>query len=375
MSTIRFLHTDHLRLASPVAGLSDSPDWLRKVASSAVRTAVVNVIEAAIAGRCQFLIVAGRLTESEQDLDLALAWLMPHASALREHGVRLVLAGYSASEHSALRCLDAILLSPGQRLDVWNSASGSTEWAVNSRLVPARSTALGIEFSGVETVRPLSDLAYVAVPATLPSTTANSFDGVAVAHDRHLRMSAGSPQSLGPVERGHFGCQMVEADLHRQTITSRFCATDVIRFSQELISVPAGMPASQLCEMLCERSRAIGTSGRCTTVVEWVIDGHLSMTSAAAKSLCEIDLLRDLRVGLNAGHAGAWPCRIRFSDNSSVDVAGQNSAVAHEFSAVVRERLRREASRRSMSESQVIGLPLGFGSEAAVGLDLLRRVA
>ncbi|MFO1001726.1 MAG: hypothetical protein U0936_15425 [Planctomycetaceae bacterium] len=146
MSTIRFLHTDHLRLASPVAGLSESPDWLRKVASSAVRTAVVNVIEAAIAGRCQFLVVAGRLTESEQDLDLALAWLMSQAASLRDHGVRLVLAGYPVSEHSALRCLDAILLSPGQRLDVWNSASGSTEWTVSSRQVPARSGALGIEF-------------------------------------------------------------------------------------------------------------------------------------------------------------------------------------------------------------------------------------
>ncbi len=375
MSTIRFLHTDHLRLASPVAGLSDSPDWLRKVASSAVRTAVVNVIEAAIAGRCQFLVVAGRLTESDHDLDLALAWLMSHAASLREHGVRLVLAGYPASEHSALRCLDAILLDPGQRLDVWNSASGTTEWTVSSRLVPARSGALGIDFSAVESVAPLSDLAYVVVPSTLPSSMVNSFDGVAVAHDQHLRMSAGSPQSLGPVERGHFGCQMVEADLHRQTITSRFCSTDVIRFSQELISFPAGMPASQLCEMLCERSRAIGTSGRCTTVVEWVIDGHLSMTSAAANSLCEIDLLRDLRVGLNAGHSGAWPCRIRFSDSSSVDVAGDHSAVANEFSAVVRERLKRESSRRSMAESHVIGLPLGFGSEAAVGLNLLRRVA
>lgn len=375
MSAIRFLHTDHLRLASPVAGLSDSPDWLRKVASSAVRSAVVNVIEAAIAARCQFLIVAGRLTESEQDLDLALAWLMSHAASLREHGVRLVLAGYSASEQSALRCLDAILVSPGQRLDVWNNVSGTTEWSVNSRLDSGRPGALGIEFSSMDSVRPLSELAYVVVPSTLPSATTNSFDGVAVAHDRHLRISAGSPQSLGPVERGHFGCQMVEADLLRQTITARFCSTDVIRFSQELISVPAGMPASQLCEMLCERSRAIGTSGRCTTVVEWVIDGHLSMTSVAAKSLCEIDLLRDLRMGLNAGHSGAWPCRIRFSDNSSVDVAGHHSVVAHEFSAVVRERLRRESSRRIPGDSNVIGLPLGCGSEAAVGLDLLRRVA
>ena len=58
-----------------------------------------------------------------------------------------------------------------------------------------------------------------------------------------------------------------------------------------------------------------------------------------------------------------------------MDGAGHHSAVANEFSAVVRERLNRESSRRSMAESHVIGLPLGCGSEAAVGLDLLRRVA
>ena len=83
MSVIRFLHTDALRLGSPVAGLSECPDWLRKTAASAVRTAVTNVIEAAIAGRCQFLFIAGRLTESEQDLELAVAWLMTQTSSLR----------------------------------------------------------------------------------------------------------------------------------------------------------------------------------------------------------------------------------------------------------------------------------------------------
>ncbi len=108
MSVVRFLHTDALRLGSPVAGLAESPDWLRKVAASAVRTSVTNVVEAAIAGRCQLLVISGRLTELDQDLDLAVTWLAAQTTLLKEHGVRLVIAGHLESDFATLRRLDAI---------------------------------------------------------------------------------------------------------------------------------------------------------------------------------------------------------------------------------------------------------------------------
>lgn len=375
MSVVRILHTDSLRLGTPVAGLSDSPDWLRKVAASAVRTAVTNVIEAAVAGRCQYVLIAGRLTESDQDLELAIGWLMSHSAVLREHGIRLVLGGYNESEHPALRRLDALLLSPGQRLDIWNGPGDRLEGVVSSRNVPARPGTLGIEVATLTSARPLADLAYVAVPSIIAAAATNSFDGVATAHDRHLRLSAGCPQAISPAERGIFGCQLVEADLSRQTLTARFCSTDVIRFAQELVNCRAGLQASQLCDLLRERSKAIGTSGRCTTVVEWVVDGHLAMSLTGDESLCELELLKDLRASLHAGHAGAWPCRIRFSDSSTVEVASHRCLVTHEFSAVVRDRFALNERRRIASQYSGIGLPLGAGSEAAVGLDVLRRVA
>lgn len=68
-------------------------------------------------------------------------------------------------------------------------------------------------------------------------------------------------------QRGAFGCQLVEADLSRQTLTARACATDVIRFAQELISIRQGMAAAQLGNHLKERSRSL-TNDRRTTVVE-----------------------------------------------------------------------------------------------------------
>ena len=375
MSVVRFLHTDALRLGSPVVGLADSPDWLRNVTSSAVRTAVTNVIEAAVAGRCQLLLIAGRLTESDQDLEPAITWLKTQTGVLREHGVRLVLAGYSEADHAALRPLDAILVAPGQRLDVRSDAADRMECVVSPRTIVARPGSLGIEVGGQMTVRPQADLAYIAIPAMHSSAMTNSFDGVVSAHDRHLRISAGCPQAVNPSERGVFGCQLVEADLSHQTLTARFCSTDAVRFAQELVTCPSGTPAAQLFDLLRERSRSLDTTGRCTIIVEWVVAGQLALSPTGTDSLEESTLLKDLRGSLHGGHSGAWPCRIRFSENCTLDVSGHRSAAAQEFTSVVRTRCRRFEDRILVSDHGAIGIPLGCGSEAALGLELLRRVA
>ena len=375
MSFIRFLHTDSLRLGSPISGLSDSPDWLRKAAGSAVRTAVTNLIEAAIAGRCQLLLIAGKLTESSQDLGPAITWLKAQTLVLRGHGIQLVIAGHPESDHAALRRLDAILVAPGQRLDVWPNGSERILCQVSPVSTPGRAGALGIEVGTESGRRPQADLAYVAVPSLTPSSTSDSIDGVASAHDRLLRMSAGCPQSIGPMERGTFGCQLVDVDLSRHLLTARSCVTDVIRFAQELVSCRQGMAASELGELLRDRSRLLSTNGRCTMVVEWVIDGQLTLSGAMLEPLCEFDLLKELRSGLHAGHSGAWPHRIRFSDSSTVDASQHPSIAAKEFTAVVRERILKFSQCNRLIENSSAGIPLGAGSEAAVGLDLLRRVA
>jgi len=375
MTVIRFLHTDALRLGSPVAGLAHSPDWLRKVAASAVRTAVTNVIEAAVAARCHLLLIAGRLTESDQDLELAITWLKAQTGVLREHGIRLVLAGHPDADHAALRRLDAILVAPGERLDVRSNSADRIECIVTPRTIAARPGSLGIEVAGQTTVRPQADLAYVAIPAVNSSAMTNSIDGVASAHDRHLRISAGCPQAVNPAERGVFGCQLVDVDLVHQTLTARFCSTDAIRFAQELVTCRPGTPASQLCDLLRERSRLLDTTGRCTIVVEWIVGGQVVLSPTANDSLDESTLLKDLRGSLHAGHSGAWPCRIRFSDNCTLDVSAHRSAAAQEFSSVVLGRFSRAEHQTLFSDHGAVGIPLVSGSEAALGLNFLRRVA
>ena len=150
---------------------------------------------------------------------------------------------------------------------------------------------------------------------------------------------------------------------------------EVIPGAQELVSCAPGMTSTHLCDLLRERSKAIATTGRCTTVVEWIVDGQMLFTADRHESLCELELLKELRNGLHAGHSGAWPCRIRFSDNSTVDLGTRTSPVTVEFASVVSERVLRANRQRSLSAHGILGIPLGAGSETAVGLDVLRRVA
>ncbi|MDA1231977.1 MAG: hypothetical protein O2856_14485, partial [Planctomycetota bacterium] len=141
------------------------------------------------------------------------------------------------------------------------------------------------------------------------------------------------------------------------------------------ISCQPGMTATQVSELLREKSRSIVANGRRTTIAEWIIDGHLSLSGLTTESLSEIGLLRELRSSLHAGHSGAWPYRIRFSDNSTVDASRHPAVAAQEFAAVVRERILKIGQRNGKFEHATIGTPIGAGSEAAVGLDVLRRVA
>jgi hypothetical protein len=371
MSTIRFVHTDALRLGAVVSGLGECPDWLRKVASASVRTAVINSFEAAIASRCRFVLIAGRVSEYPADLETAAAWLRTHSASLRDHGIQLVIAGHPASDFPALSGLNAVLVPPGHRWDVTVTAAGQVVSSVTPSHRRAESGVLGVEVcAGAEShQRPLADLAYIAVPSVVPPGEALGSDGTVIAHHGTLSLSAGSPQAIQPGERGVFGCQLVEADMSRQTLSARFCATDVIRYSQVTLNCVVGTPTDRVADLLQERSRAIGLTGRGTTVVDWLIDGSLVWGGGLRSSLSEPELLRELREGLNAGHAGAWPRRVQLADSCSVELA----AGCTRADVALTETLAEEPPAAGLAMSRRKVLPSGRAAELLTGLSLLRR--
>lgn len=371
MSSIRFLHMDSLRLGSALVGLSDSPEWLRRISTSAVRQSVKNLFEAAIAARCQFVLIAGRLCEQDQDLELAVTWLKSQVATLKEHGIRLVVVRHSDAEDAQLQRLDATILTPDQCLDVLPASLGAVDYKVSHRSAMGRQDAIRIEVG--TSVRPASSLAYSAVPSNQVSGVFASNDGAVTAHDGYLRLSAGCPQAIQPTERGVYGGLLIEADSLRRSMTARFCPGDVIRFAQEAVTCRMGSTIPQLMETLRERSRTLGGQ-RCTVVVDWMVDGHFALTLADAHAFSEMELLKELRSSLHAGHSGAWPCRIRFSDDSTVEVGGLQSTLISEFATLVRERSGRMGANAT-DWPAVISMPLNAGAETPVAVRVLRRFA
>jgi hypothetical protein len=110
-------------------------------------------------------------------------------------------------------------------------------------------------------------------------------------------------------------------------------------------------------------------TGRGTTVVDWLIDGSLVWSGDLRSSLCEPELLRELREGLNAGHAGAWPRRLQLADSCSVELA----AGCTRADAALTETLAEELPAAGLATSRRKVIPSGRAAELLNGLSLLRR--
>lgn len=371
MSVVRFLHTDSLRLGSPVAGLSDSPEWLRRVSASAVRQSVMNLVDLAISSRCQFVLVAGKVTEHSEDLEPAVTWLKTHSERLCQNGVSLVIAGHQPEDFAILSRLNAVLVPPGQYLLAGTGSGLTQDLYVSGQLPQGGENLLRIDVGTA--VRSYGGMSYVAMPGLQASSQLLSSGGTVTAHDQYLRLTAGPLQGLDPAERGPCGCIVVEADFSSQKQVARFCATDVLRFTQELVPCTPGTPLSQLLQILCNRSRS-AAGHRCITVAEWIVDGAFLADQEDCQSIPEADMLRDLRSRLNAGHSGAWPSRIRFSERSQLDVHGGLSLLFRELAGVFQDR-RQRTSVSGIDCGEGRGVTTGKGCEFVEALNVLRRVA
>lgn len=340
MSLVRFVHAGALRLGSPILGLTDSPEWLRRIAVSAVRQSVIRLFDAAVAAGCQFVYVAGRLTEQPEDLHLASLWLAGQQSRLQSAGVRLVLAGPDAVAACSAGGLSALVVPCGEHLVVQPAADGLRFSTTSAAVVPAGS------------------LYFSAAGAQQHSGTI-CFDSA---------LYAAPLQPLSAAESGCGGV-LCEADPGRQQLSVRPCAVEVLRFARERLSCPDGTTPEELLSLLHAASRSLAGS-RGTTVVEWEIDGRLSVAGSSGARLCEAELLRDLRASLRAGHAGAWPARIRFSDRSELSLEAGLEVLSRELAeAVQRRHVRRQAAQSAGSPQA--GLPLGAGSEVPETLRVL----
>ncbi len=326
MATVRFVHSDFLRLDTPIGGLADSPDWLRRLATGGVRQAVKNLIQTTISQRADFLLIAGSVAQSDDDIEAISRWLADQFEPLHRRGIKVVVAADSHAAAEALRNVCDVIVRPGGVIGVQHEIGGGIRLqSVAATTAPDASFTVAI---GNDRGCSLPNrIVYQAVPAVI-STTENA--------DRHttdgcLELSAGPVQSVSPEEAADCGCILVEVDLSTREIQSTFLATDVIRFVTEELSLPEVSTVDGLIAEISRMSRSLDRRSRQTVIVDWVLKTRVTTDLRNVSDLSELNLLTRLRQFLQGGHRGFWPRSIRFSQDSAVHVTSSEDAAVEQY--------------------------------------------
>lgn len=367
MSQIRFVHTDFLRLATPISGVADTPGWLTEQAAGSVRNAVRNLADTAVNHDADFLIVAGSLTDSTPDLPLVVAWFQHIALRLQESGVQVVVSASTDQEAALLAPVCDIVLRPGELLHA--SLRHQNVQLRTSHRGDATSEELTISI-GRELSPPEGRTVYNAVPGLQCSTDADSHGVVG-----YLSLAAGAVQAVRPDERGEYGCIVVEADTESRLLKSEFVATDVIRFAQEDLSLKTTMTTESLAAALVSASESIDRSSAHTVILDWRIDAELAADLHDVGRLDEFELLHRIRSAVQSGHRGVWPRRLSFLPSATLRVATPEYDSVQEYIQIVSGAVHSYDVDQYTTPHRLLSGQPGVSPSLISGLSLLGRVA
>lgn len=367
MSTIRFLHSDHFRLGTPLAGIADSPGWLQQLACHSVRQSVRNVIEAAVAQQVQFLVIAGQVTESAEDLESAIHWLSGQFETLQKHGIRVVARAQTPREEALLDRLCDVVIRDGECLHVSPEANGTLGYSVNRGVESSRD---GLLLTFGRHPRSTARTEYNASPALQSSADCDRHAG-----DGYLSLSAGAVQAVRPAETWEFGCILVEADVANRELRSEFLVSDVLRYATEELSLTSPATVESLINGIARASDVIGQASIQTVVVDWRINAQLVSELSEVSGLVERELLLRLRGDLQSGHRGVWPRRLTFGKSCSLQLSSPTSEAVEEYVNVAGGPVSAFHVGQGTDPQLVLRGGVGIESSLVSGLHFLSHVA
>ncbi|MEQ9409585.1 MAG: hypothetical protein RIK87_17755 [Fuerstiella sp.] len=368
MSTLRFVHAEHFRLGTPLNGLADSPGWLQRLATDSVRQAVRNVVETAVTRKAHFLLIAGRITDTEEDQDAVVRWLDEQFESLRVKGIPVVVTADGSHRTPGLERIADVVLQTNQVLAVELSADQQVRLtAVSSGYSGDAELIVAVGESRSHTQHRLT---YHARPAIRPEENRSRHSG-----DGHLSLSAGAVQAVSPAEQWEAGCVLVEADTKAREIQTTLVPTDVIRFATERVTLAGTVTPDDLILEIVRASQVFDEQQPRTLAVDLVLRADVAAESGQIEQLSEPALLAELRDRLHRGHKGVWPRSVSFSSDSSLLLAADQGAAVDEYFEVI---------NGPVSTSEVHGVPGlsvvlqggdGISPPLVAGLVLLQRVA
>jgi len=367
MSTIRFVHTDHLRLATPLRGIANAPTWLQKLVSDSVRHAVRNVIETAINQQASFLFIAGSVCDNDEDLPIVTRWLAEQFAPLKRAGIQVVAVTDDHRTQTALAEICDVAMSRTESLHVSRDTTGRVHLSTH----PNHDQHAGhlVISAAHQSIAHAAELQYHAVPAQQPTT-----DSVRTSEDGYLSLSAGAVQTIAPAESWDCGCLVVDADLSSRHLSAQPQLCNPLRFTAESMNLRDSTSVDRLVSEISQASRSLQRASGQTIVVDWTVNAHQSCDVRELKDLDEQHLLNKLRNDLQAGHQGVWPRSLNFSERSDLQLTNAQGAAEEEYVDLLTGSVNMLDSQRTTAHFAIQG-GSGVAAELVAGLQLLNRAA
>lgn len=337
----RFVHTSDWHLERPPSGLAEIPDRLRAKLIDAPYLAAERVVDAALAEEADFLVLSGDVLDVELAGPRGVAFLLDQFSRLRQREVSVYWAGGRVDRPT--RWPAAIKLPD----NVHYFSQGRPEAIVHHRDDEPLAHVIGVSRHRKRAVRadaflspadglPAIAVAHGAIDPTALAGRSLTYWALGGKHGR-ATINAGSPtahycgtpQARTASDVGSHGCTVVELD--EGQATTRFVATDVVRWSSQQITIDVAATRESLLESLAERLASLSTAAAAS--IEWLVAFKLSgngpLIAPLRHGAWPAELLQELR---RRAPANVWPVSLELDSAAAVPPAWvEHDSILGEF--------------------------------------------
>ena len=303
----RFLQTSDFHLDQPLYGLAEVPDHLAELLAEAPYQAAIRVFDLALAENVDLVLLLGGLVDPHRAGPRGLRFLCEQFTRLAEREIAVYWAT-SASDGQGrwtanllwpanvhLFATDRVErvnhLRRGEAICQIVGCGADSQWAAPpASLLPALRDRLAA--SGYTDIFSIAAVPQKLDPSALMDLPVRywAFGGepnaatlLDLADPQRTARLSGSPQGRSPEQAGPHGCTIVHVDeVGRFRVEA--LPTDVVRWHEERLEVPATMTRSELDHVLHERTmQIIAAVPDRTLLIRWILLGEGSPLAAAAR--------------------------------------------------------------------------------------------
>jgi DNA repair exonuclease SbcCD nuclease subunit len=316
--TLRLLHASDFHLEMPLYGLAEIPPHLRDRVIEAPFQAAEQVFETALAEDVDAVLLAGDLLNVDRAGPPAIMLLLEQFARLGDRGIPIYWAGGAVdvpdSWPRSVPLPENVHVFPIGRVESLDLVKAGETLA----RVQGTSCREGGEVEASGFHRDAHGLFTIGVAYGTDDSPGHEGDRVhymalggrhrheTVDHAPGLAHYCGTPQGRGPSETGPHGCTLVSVDETGRT-TTRFIATDSVRWCRESMEVTATTRSEQLYDRLVERMEKLqAKEPGVDHLVSWEIRGTGPLVNRLRPGGLADEMLTDLRRKFGERHPSAW---------------------------------------------------------------------